>query len=251
MTVGVVVLAAVYATLSSSLRAWKRAEALGEEAQTARATLDLVSRDLRAAVWVTRPIENIADTGPGVEGTGQEADERGDVRLSYLRFLGQDESAEGGADGVEADRVEFTALDTTLSGLDTTPPGAGDVGGDPPGGLVKVRYWLDASGGLARSVSRAWGDGLEASGPATGVSAIAAGSAATADSVVISALVRSLGFRYFDGTEWLDSWDSNITGRLPYQVEITVKVGPPDSPDLWKTYRTVTVLPTAGVNGNE
>ncbi len=34
--------------------------------------------------------------------------------------------------------------------------------------------------------------------------------------------VRTLNFQYFDGTQWLDEWDSQSTGRLPWAVWIKV-----------------------------
>ena len=38
--------------------------------------------------------------------------------------------------------------------------------------------------------------------------------------------VAGLEFRYFDGTEWLSSWDSEAEGKLPVAVEIIVAVRP-------------------------
>lgn len=44
------------------------------------------------------------------------------------------------------------------------------------------------------------------------------------DTVEISRDVVYLNFRYYDGTQWLDSWDSTQTGTLPQAVEVTVFV---------------------------
>jgi len=38
--------------------------------------------------------------------------------------------------------------------------------------------------------------------------------------------VTELGFRYFDGSEWQDSWDSCESGTLPVAVEITLVLHP-------------------------
>lgn len=40
---------------------------------------------------------------------------------------------------------------------------------------------------------------------------------------VIPELLR-LRFRYFDGIEWLETWDSDLAGGLPYAVEIEIDV---------------------------
>src|SRR5690606_39947703 len=34
--------------------------------------------------------------------------------------------------------------------------------------------------------------------------------------------VNYLGFRYFDGLQWVDTWDSSLLGGLPRAVEITI-----------------------------
>jgi hypothetical protein len=44
------------------------------------------------------------------------------------------------------------------------------------------------------------------------------------DVVEISRDVAFLNFRYFDGTQWQDSWDSTQSGTLPQAVEATVYV---------------------------
>jgi hypothetical protein len=36
--------------------------------------------------------------------------------------------------------------------------------------------------------------------------------------------VTGLQFRYFDGVDWLDAWDSGVSQRLPQAVEIMLKV---------------------------
>ncbi len=205
MTVATVVLAAVYATLRTSLSAWEKAETLGEEAQTARAVIELVSRDLRAAV----------------------PPPRGDSH--YLTFIGRDATV----DDRDADALEFGVLSATS-----------------PRELDRVRYWLEA--GLARQTSRAWGadhalekaDNALETGDAGGLTDSGTVPGGTTDSLV-TPLVKAMNFRYFDGSEWSDFWDSGVTGVLPKQVEITIRVGVENNQDLWKTYRTVVVLPTA------
>ena len=40
----------------------------------------------------------------------------------------------------------------------------------------------------------------------------------------ISKLVTSFRLTFFDGTEWLEQWDSRSTGKLPKQIRITVEI---------------------------
>jgi hypothetical protein len=75
---------------------------------------------------------------------------------------------------------------------------------------------------------------------------------------VIAEEVKSLQFRYFDGTSWQDSWDATAAGSTgaplgpPLAIEITVAVAPPDSNDSTtdskpslKSYRHVVAIATA------
>jgi hypothetical protein len=39
--------------------------------------------------------------------------------------------------------------------------------------------------------------------------------------------VAAISFRYFDGRQWLTSWDSDTNGRLPRAVEINFEFPPP------------------------
>ena len=40
----------------------------------------------------------------------------------------------------------------------------------------------------------------------------------------VSKLVTSFRLTFFDGTEWLEQWDSRSTGKLPKQIRITVEI---------------------------
>lgn len=41
---------------------------------------------------------------------------------------------------------------------------------------------------------------------------------------VLAPEVTNLQFRYFDGVDWLDEWDSGVSQRLPIAVEITLEI---------------------------
>lgn len=46
------------------------------------------------------------------------------------------------------------------------------------------------------------------------------------DARSLASEVTELGFRYSDGTDWLDEWDSTESGQLPVAVEITLSIRP-------------------------
>ena len=45
-------------------------------------------------------------------------------------------------------------------------------------------------------------------------------------SELLAAEVAEIGFRYFDGRDWLDAWDSTSSHKFPAAVEISVIVAP-------------------------
>lgn len=59
--------------------------------------------------------------------------------------------------------------------------------------------------------------------------------------------VRLFTLRYWDGLDWIDTWDSTTLGDvLPGAVEVTLEIAwPPDSTDPEKTYRTTRIFTLA------
>ncbi len=66
--------------------------------------------------------------------------------------------------------------------------------------------------------------------------------------------INSLSFRYFDGTDWQDEWDSIEQSAIPTAIEIVIGFAPPDPEDVLQqtasdaipsTYRFVVALPVA------
>ena len=119
--------------------------------------------------------------------------------------------------------------------------------------LRRITYWLaggaDAPFGLARQeIKVVTSDDLMSAVPPD---------VPDEASFVIAEEIKSLQFRYFDGSSWQDSWDGTAAGAdgstpmgPPLAIEITVGVAPPgvnvaDNPDSLKTYRHVVALLTA------
>lgn len=88
-------------------------------------------------------------------------------------------------------------------------------------------------------------------------------------SMMVATEVFDLSFRYFDGSEWADTWDSETKGGFPLAVEIVLLVGDEslrlsagdnvssasdlssNQQDLLETYRSVVHLPIAEIMEEE
>lgn len=66
--------------------------------------------------------------------------------------------------------------------------------------------------------------------------------------------IEFLAFRYFDGVDWQEDWDSEALGALPLAIEITIGFVPPPEDDVLRAgaadsipdqYRFVVALPMA------
>ena len=51
------------------------------------------------------------------------------------------------------------------------------------------------------------------------------------DPAALPGLIRDLSFRYYDGEQWVEQWDSLREGRLPMAVEIAAWYGQPELND--------------------
>jgi general secretion pathway protein J len=56
--------------------------------------------------------------------------------------------------------------------------------------------------------------------------------------------VDGLNFRYYDGQEWADEWDSRITGTLPKAIEIVLVMRDPTRERI--SFSSIFPVPTAG-----
>jgi hypothetical protein len=142
--------------------------------------------------------------------------------------------------------LDPTAGTTTM----TAPPVVSD--------LRRVTYWLAGGSSSPRGLAR------QEVKIATADDALATPPTESLDdpSLLIAEEVRSLEFRYFDGSAWQESWDGTATGSNgapigpPLAVEIKIGIAPPrgksqsgmsatDVPEQLKYYRHVVAIPTA------
>ena len=69
---------------------------------------------------------------------------------------------------------------------------------------------------------------------------------------VLAPEVIAVNFRYFDGHVWQTAWDSEINGRLPRAIEVSIQLRPPQQKRgifnvavsrSMETFRTVVLIP--------
>ena len=75
------------------------------------------------------------------------------------------------------------------------------------------------------------------------VRAVANTAEADPESEIIARNVKDLTARYFDGSAWVDTWDSTQQSNgLPLAVELTVSIGDPTTADPLHAYRLTRVV---------
>jgi type II secretory pathway component PulJ len=60
--------------------------------------------------------------------------------------------------------------------------------------------------------------------------------------------VNEISFRYYDGIDWNEQWDSSLLISLPRAIEITLTVQPTASENVTHSYRRVFAFPTNAAN---
>ena len=190
MSLMVVVASCMYTALYTGFRAYRSAQAAVEPTAVAINVIELLKQDL---CGVLPPGSHLAGS-----------------------FIGTDS---GGVKGVDADSLEFYTThvytdDMQLSGLTTTT--STDTSTSLVGGIGKVNLLLeedsetkDGTYLLLRQVT----------------TNLLAPQTAQVDEQVLCRSVASLNFRYYDGTGWLDEWDSTAdSNSLPLAVEVDIEI---------------------------
>ncbi len=187
MSLMVVVASCLYTSLYTGFRAYRSAQAAVDPTSTAINVIELLKQDIRGVL------------PPGGTLAGS--------------FIGTDSA---GLKGVDTDSLEFYTThvyvdDTLLTGLTTTTTNTSLVGG-----IGKVGFLLeedsetkDGTYLLLRQVT----------------TDLLAAREMEPEEQVLCRSVASLNFRYFDGSDWLDEWDSTADANsLPLAVEIDLEV---------------------------
>lgn len=178
------VIAGAYALFDGSRRLAARAEFRTGMLQTARAALRAVEADLRGAVMSG----SAYDTG----------------------FLG----TEGGSEKEPLDRLELVSIASPVVEV------SADLYRDAKKGrrsdLSKVSYWIEQD-----ETKKAHGLVRERLGTMLPPESR---QRRDEDAEAVSADVIGLNFRYYDGTQWRDAWNSQQLLKLPRVIEVTVRV---------------------------
>lgn len=238
MALSAILIAAVYTALSMHISRTQRAYADVEQTGVARGVLRKIGADVRTALFEAAeatqsgdgagadlgdggggaqdPLEEdfaVASTAPALGLWGESDWILFDVGIPVRRLLSSD-SAGTDTQSLPAMRMVLYAMDEGTQ--------------DEPGGLVR------------KEVSREQAE-LVGFDP---------GSVFDAAEVteLLAEEVRELRFRYYDGVEWLSSWDSALSGGLPTAVEVLVGVQPIDGGEENVPYRLVVALPAASAN---
>jgi len=147
---------------------------------------------------------------------------------------------------------------------DRVQRGAADVAGSAysSSDLKAVAYYLgDGSGSLATmfglmtggnaGLTRMSADRLSLSLAGTNTDLVTAASKPE----LLAPEIDSMSFSYFDGAEWLSAWDSEVEGRLPNAIGVSITFRPPPGSDtsfisrsasaMTDSFRIVITLPTA------
>jgi prepilin-type N-terminal cleavage/methylation domain-containing protein len=187
MALMVVVASCLYSALYTGFRAYRTAQAAVEPTAVAINVIELLKQDI---CGVLPPGSNLAGS-----------------------FIGTDS---GGMKGVDADSLEFY---TTRIYVDDVPTTSTTSAINTPlvGGIGKVAFLLeedsetkDGTYLLLRQVTRN----------------LLAPQVADIDEQVLCRGVASMNFRYFDGTDWVDGWDSTTdSNSLPLAVEVDLEIG--------------------------
>jgi hypothetical protein len=243
--IGVLLMAALYVAMDVQLRHAQAGRDLVEQSLLVRALLARIANDIRPSIGPALPpsaaqaaqpaAANPTATAPTATNTATTSNSTPSITL-----------------GVQGDSSRLILWVSRIPGdLNFTPNGqaAQPVSSD----LRRITYWLAGGNeglGLARQEVKL----------ATSDDAIITVPPDIPDepSFVIAEEVKSLQFRYFDGTSWQDTWDATAAGSTgaplgpPLAIEITVGVASsssndvtPDSKPTLKSYRHVVAIPTA------
>jgi len=193
MALMVSIASCLYTALYTGFRAYRSAQAAVDPTAMAANVVDLLKRDIRGVM------------PPGSHLAGA--------------FIGTDS---GGAKGVDIDSLEFytthvAADDTQVAGTSVTTTSTGSTTSTALiGGIGKVALLLeedsetkDGTYLLLRQVT----------------TNLLAPNQLEANEQVLCRGVVSLNLRYYDGSGWLDSWDSTTdSNSLPLAVEVDIEV---------------------------
>jgi type II secretory pathway pseudopilin PulG len=245
----ILLMSAVVASLFLFLRTESSGRERVERAQLVRAIYFRISNDIRAVTF--REEIKVAQDEEGVAASEDDPQARDD---SYLELVTPEEAYGNRSDGLYGNSTMLVIY--TSRPLRTAPKLSVADGSEQDSlnssqlsvsnyagsGLRAVAWFLatESSGDFAASAAGAMigdnevpfetglarmdADALDLLYSANELGFDSTGM--TGDSRILAPEVTALTFRYFDGIDWTDSWDSRAMERLPNAVEVTLELTP-------------------------
>ena len=234
-------LSAVYGAIQLQYRVSTAGREEMLRAQVVRATLGMIEADVRAVVWQVQelPAEESDTTTTEAGGTG-EAVADGQSTDDTTEILSTDDAFASGSSGIFGDSQSLV-LHVSRPSRDLVYARSDEDAAESisRSDLASVTYFLaDASsGGLSAAIAQQTPSGSSTSEGIVGLARVegdrlsieqagdqaAVESLSTTQTEVVPEIV-SIEFAYWDGLEWLDSWDSNSSGTLPSAIGITLEI---------------------------
>lgn len=251
MTIGVLLLGALYVAVDLHLRHAQTAREIVEESTLARALLDRMASDIGQNIGPIRPAIPSGSGGGGAaaastassgatSGTGTTTSTTTTTAAPATTGM----SAFQFNVGVQGD-AQHLVLCTSRVPRELSGRQAATAG--PVSDLRRIMYWMEGSGDAAAGLARQ--ELLQVT------SDDAAGQSPTNlpddPALVIAGEVKDLTFSYFDGSNWQDTWDGTTVGPdgqtpigPPVAIRISLTISSADKRST-KSFRRVVVIPTA------
>lgn len=226
-------LAAIYAALDLYWKYTTLGHRQVEQAQIARAVFQKISHDLHCVTYRLETAET------ETEGTGSADSETAEAETVEIQVTSTDDAYTSGNIGVYGDSQSLVlhtsrpARQPLLLSSNSGATSAQNVRSD----LLSVSYFLAVAG--AGGLQGAAGDQFRnTSGGGEDVQGVArlegdrlsmtmADQAAdleqmASQSELLAPEISSLQFQYYDGTDWLELWDSTEYGTVPQAIRVTI-----------------------------
>jgi prepilin-type N-terminal cleavage/methylation domain-containing protein len=260
MSIGVVLLGALYVAVNVQLKSAQAGRDLVQQSTLVRSLFNSISNDVVPTVNLVNasrfrmPQGGMGGGGGGGMGGGGSGGAGGTTGTGTTGATGTGGSS-GSQSGTQAGATDAVTFPFGIQGDSQTmsvyinkvptevflPPGSSDLP-PPVSDTRRITFWL-APGGLARQEVK-----IITSQDVTNLMPPDLPDGAYR---VLAPEVQSLTFSYFDGNEWQDTWDSTMVGGdgvtpigPPREVAITIGLANPAGGDL-KTYRHCIAIPTA------
>lgn len=251
MSIAALLMGGLYVSMDVQIRLAEAGRERVEESALARALLTKIANDVRSALTPIRASE--AATGGGGSGdtaaasTSTTAGTTGTTGATTTSSTPESSASLNVVSpfncGLQGDQGVLTIYTARVPGVGKSDP---EIDSAPNGGadIRRITWWLTGDGGLARQeISRLSADDEGTQLPPN---------VSEPQRFVVAPEVVELAFRFFDGTNWLETWDGATAGDdgatpigPPRAVEIVIGIRSPSDPNRMKKYRHVIAIQSA------